>query len=72
MVDANQYHVSRLHGLTQPPSSSAIAVLEQLNILEGYDLKTLGHNSPQYLHLIGEVIRLAAADRNQRSRTQLT
>jgi gamma-glutamyltranspeptidase len=50
---------------TQPPSSSAIAVLEQLNILEGYDLKTLGHNSPQYLHLIGEVIRLAAADRNR-------
>lgn len=50
---------------TQPPSSSAIAVLEQLNILEGYDLKALGHNSPQYLHLIGEAIRLAAADRNR-------
>ena len=43
---------------TQPPSSSAIAVLEQLNMLEGHDLKALGHNSPQYLHLIGEVIRL--------------
>jgi gamma-glutamyltranspeptidase/glutathione hydrolase len=40
---------------TQPPSSSGIAVLEQLNMLEGYDLKTLGHNSPEYLHLIGEV-----------------
>jgi gamma-glutamyltranspeptidase/glutathione hydrolase len=50
---------------TQPPSSSAIAVLEQLNILEGYDLKALGHNSPEYLHLIGEAIRLAAADRNR-------
>jgi gamma-glutamyltranspeptidase/glutathione hydrolase len=50
---------------TQPPRSSAIAVLEQLNILEGYDLTALSHNSPQYLHLIGEVIRLAAADRNR-------
>jgi gamma-glutamyltranspeptidase/glutathione hydrolase len=50
---------------TQPPSSSAIAVLEQLNILEGYDLKAMGHNSPEYLHLIGEVIRLAVADRNR-------
>jgi gamma-glutamyltranspeptidase/glutathione hydrolase len=50
---------------TQPPSSSAIAVLEQLNILEAYDLKALGHNSPEYLHLIGEVIRLAIADRNR-------
>lgn len=50
---------------TQPPSSSAIAVLEQLNILETYDLKAMGHNSPEYLHLIGEVIRLAIADRNR-------
>jgi gamma-glutamyltranspeptidase/glutathione hydrolase len=50
---------------TQPPSSSAVAVLEQLNMLEGYDLKALGHNSPEYLHLLGEVMRLAAADRNR-------
>ncbi len=50
---------------TQPPSSSAVAVLEQLNILEGYDLKALGHNSPEYLHLLGEVMRLAVADRNR-------
>jgi gamma-glutamyltranspeptidase/glutathione hydrolase len=50
---------------TQPPSSSAIAVLEQLNMLEAYDLKALGHNSPEYLHLIGEVMRLAIADRNR-------
>jgi gamma-glutamyltranspeptidase/glutathione hydrolase len=50
---------------TQPPSSSAIAVLEQLNMLEAYDLKALGHNSSEYLHLIGEVMRLAIADRNR-------
>jgi gamma-glutamyltranspeptidase/glutathione hydrolase len=40
-------------------------VLEQLNMLEGDDLQALGHNSPAYLHLIGEVIRLAVADRNR-------
>jgi gamma-glutamyltranspeptidase / glutathione hydrolase len=50
---------------TQPPSSSAIAVLEQLNMLEAYDLRSLNHNSPEYLHLIGEVMRLAIADRNR-------
>jgi gamma-glutamyltranspeptidase / glutathione hydrolase len=50
---------------TQPSSSSALAVLEQLNMLEAYDLKSLGHNSPEYLHLIGEVMRLAIADRNR-------
>jgi gamma-glutamyltranspeptidase/glutathione hydrolase len=40
-------------------------VFEQLNMLEAYDLKALGHNSPEYLHLIGEVVRLAIADRNR-------
>jgi gamma-glutamyltranspeptidase/glutathione hydrolase len=50
---------------TQPPSSSGIAVLEQLNLLEGFDVKSLGLNSPVYLHLIGEVMRLAIADRNR-------
>jgi gamma-glutamyltranspeptidase/glutathione hydrolase len=50
---------------TQPPTSSAIAVLEQLNLLEGYQLKPMGHNTADYLHLIGEVMRLAIADRNR-------
>ena len=50
---------------TQPPTSSGIAVLEQLNLLEGYQLKSFEHNSPEYLHLIGEVMRLAIADRNR-------
>jgi gamma-glutamyltranspeptidase len=50
---------------TQPPSSSAIAVLEQLNLLEGFDLKALGRNTAPYLHLLGEVMRLAIADRNR-------
>jgi gamma-glutamyltranspeptidase/glutathione hydrolase len=50
---------------TQPPNSSGIAVLEQLNLLEGFDLRSLGHNSPEYLHIVGEVMRLAVADRNR-------
>ena len=50
---------------TQPPNSSGIAVLMQLRLLEGFDLKALGHNTPAYLHLIGEVQRLAIADRNR-------
>ena len=49
---------------TQPPNSSAIALLMQLNMLEGFDLTSFEHNSADYLHLIGEVIRLALADRN--------
>lgn len=50
---------------TQPPNSSGLAVLLQLNLLEGFDLKEFPHNSADYLHLIGEVQRLAIADRNR-------
>jgi gamma-glutamyltranspeptidase/glutathione hydrolase len=35
-----------------------------LNILEGYDLKALGHNSPAYLHLIAEALKAAFSDRH--------
>lgn len=50
---------------TQPPNSSAIALLMQLNHLEGFDLRNMDHNSPEYLNLIGQVIQLALADRNK-------
>ncbi|MFO1456940.1 MAG: gamma-glutamyltransferase [Steroidobacteraceae bacterium] len=59
-VDYRGYQV-----YTQPPNSSGIAVLMQLRLLEGFDLKALGHNTPAYLHVIGEVQRLAIADRNR-------
>ncbi len=50
---------------TQPPNSSGLAVLLQLNLLEGFELNKFTHNSAAYLHLIGEVQRLAIADRNR-------
>lgn len=40
-------------------------MLEALNILEGYDLKAMGHNSPQYLHTVIEAVKLAFADRDR-------
>src|ERR1700712_5020637 len=40
-------------------------MLEALNILEGYDLKTMGHNSPEYLHTVVEATKLAFADRDR-------
>jgi gamma-glutamyltranspeptidase/glutathione hydrolase len=46
-----------------PPNSGGIVMLMALNILEGFDLKKLGHNSPQYLHLLTEAFKLAFADR---------
>jgi gamma-glutamyltranspeptidase/glutathione hydrolase len=38
--------------------------IETLNLLEGYDLKDMGHNSPQYLHTLVEAVKLAFADRD--------
>ncbi len=46
-----------------PPSSGGVALVQMLNILEGYDLKGIGHNSALYLHLLTESMRRAYADR---------
>jgi gamma-glutamyltranspeptidase/glutathione hydrolase len=48
-----------------PPSSGGIAVVEALNILEGYDLKANGYGSAKNIHLIAESMRRAFADRAQ-------
>jgi len=40
-------------------------MIEALNILEGIDLKALGHNSPAYLHTVLEAVKLAFADRDR-------
>ena len=46
-----------------PPSSGGVALVQMLNILEGYDLAEVGHNSALYLHLLTESMRRAYADR---------
>jgi gamma-glutamyltranspeptidase/glutathione hydrolase len=46
-----------------PPPGQGIAVLEMLNILEGYDLRQMGPESPEYWHLFVEAKKLAYADR---------
>lgn len=46
-----------------PPNGQGIAALEMLNLLEAYDVQSLGHNSPAYLHLFVEAKKLSFADR---------
>jgi gamma-glutamyltranspeptidase / glutathione hydrolase len=46
-----------------PPSSGGIALLEALNILEGFDLASLGDRTPASMHLILEAFRRAFYDR---------
>ncbi len=46
-----------------PPSGQGIAALQMLNLLEPFDLKSLGPKSPEYVHLFVEAKKLAFADR---------
>jgi gamma-glutamyltranspeptidase/glutathione hydrolase len=45
--------------------SQGPVMIEALNILEGFDLKKMGHNSPEYLHTVIEAVKLAFADRDR-------
>ena len=47
-----------------PPSSGGVHLIQMLNILEGWDLKAMGHNSAAYIHRLVESMRRAYADRS--------
>ncbi|UTW45761.1 gamma-glutamyltransferase [bacterium SCSIO 12696] len=48
-----------------PPSSGGVHLIQMLNMLEGFDIQELGHNSAYYIHTLTEVMRRAYADRSK-------
>jgi gamma-glutamyltranspeptidase / glutathione hydrolase len=54
------YQIFKAGFWTQGP-----AMIETLNMLEGFDLKKMGHNSPTYIHTLAEALKLALADRDR-------
>jgi gamma-glutamyltranspeptidase/glutathione hydrolase len=48
-----------------PSASQGPTELIALNLLEGYDLKAMGQNSPDFLHTSVEAVKLAMADREK-------
>jgi len=46
-----------------PPNTQGFVALEMLNMLEGYDVRAMGHNSADFLHVYSEATRIAFADR---------
>jgi len=46
-----------------PPSSGGVHVAQILNVLEHFDLKSLGADSPDFVHVVAEAMKLAFADR---------
>jgi gamma-glutamyltranspeptidase/glutathione hydrolase len=59
-TDYHGYQVYKAGFWTQGP-----ALVETLNMLEGFDLKKMGHNSPAYIHTLAEALKLALADRDR-------
>ena len=59
-ADYRGYEIYKAGFFTQGP-----AMVETLNLLEGYDLKAMGHNSPDYIHTLIESLKLALADRDR-------
>jgi len=59
-IDYRGYQVYKNPSASQGPTE-----LIALNLLEGYDLKTLGHNSADFIHTNVEVMKLAMADREK-------
>ena len=59
-IDYRGYRVYKNASANQGPTE-----LFALNILEGYDLKKLGHNSPDYIHTSIEAVKLALGDREK-------
>ncbi|AJY75146.1 gamma-glutamyltransferase [Paenibacillus beijingensis] len=48
-----------------PPNGQGLVVLEMLNILEQFDVASMGHNSADYIRLFAEAKKLAYADRDR-------
>jgi gamma-glutamyltranspeptidase / glutathione hydrolase len=46
-----------------PPSSGGVALITMLNVLEGWDMESLGHNTARSVHLLAEAMRRAYRDR---------
>ncbi len=59
-IDFRGYEVFEM-----PPNGQGMIALEMLRVLDGYDLKSLGHNSAEYLHLFIEAKKFAFADRDR-------
>jgi gamma-glutamyltranspeptidase/glutathione hydrolase len=51
---------------TNRPPGGGLMLVEMLNILEHFDLKALGHNSPRYIATVSEAMKIATVDKDAR------
>jgi len=50
---------------TNHPPGGGIMLIEMLNILEHFDLRSLGHNSPAYIRVVAEAMKRATIDKDR-------
>lgn len=55
------FHGYEIHG--QDTWTQGPVLMQTLNILERFDLRAMGHNSPAYIHTVTEAVKLAFGDR---------
>jgi gamma-glutamyltranspeptidase/glutathione hydrolase len=51
---------------TNNPPGGGIMLIEMLNILEHFDLPALGHNTPEYIRVVSEAMKIATVDKDTR------
>ena len=49
---------------TNNPPGGGVMLIEMLNILEHFDLRAMGHNSPDYIRVVAEAMKIATADKD--------
>ena len=49
---------------TNQPPGGGVMLIEMLNILESFDLASLGHNAPEYIRVVAEAMKLATIDKD--------
>ncbi|MCI0546758.1 MAG: gamma-glutamyltransferase [Candidatus Rokubacteria bacterium] len=49
---------------TNPPPGGGIMLVEMLNVLERFDLRGLGHNTPEYIRVVAEAMKRATIDKD--------
>jgi gamma-glutamyltranspeptidase/glutathione hydrolase len=51
---------------TNPPPGGGLMIVLMLNILEHFDLAAMGHNSPDYIAVVSEAMKIATVDKDTR------
>ena len=74
-ADLAAYRTSRLEPLwssyrgfrlaTNHPPGGGLMLIEMLNILEAFDLAAFGHNSPDYMRVVSEAMKIATSDKDR-------